>query len=81
MEGLLVSINMATFFIPANAGSQEGGFAYLAPLMGLTATNGVALAVLRRCRDVVWVLFGLAYLAFTEGKLLVRPDATPEPAA
>ena len=81
LEGLLASINMATFFIPANAGSQEGGFAFLAPLLGLTTANGVALAVLRRCRDVVWVLFGLAYLAITEGRVLFRPEVTPEPAA
>jgi uncharacterized protein (TIRG00374 family) len=72
-EALLASITMATFFIPANAGSQEGGFAYLAPLLGLPP-YGVALAVLRRCRDVVWVLFGLAYLSFTEGRFLVQPQ-------
>jgi len=80
-EALLASVNMATFFIPANAGSQEGGFTYLAPLLGLPP-YGVALAVLRRCRDVVWVLFGLAYLAITEGRVLVRPAAAaPETAA
>jgi uncharacterized protein (TIRG00374 family) len=79
-EALLASVNMATFFIPANAGSQEGGFTYLAPLLGLPP-YGVALAVLRRCRDVVWVLFGLAYLAITEGRILVRPAGpTPESA-
>jgi len=79
-EALLASVNMATFFIPANAGSQEGGFTYLAPLLGLPP-YGVALAVLRRCRDVVWVLFGLAYLGVTEGRLLVRPAVAPETAA
>lgn len=77
-EALLASVTMATFFIPANAGSQEGGFAYLAPLLGLP-DYGVALAVLRRCRDVVWVLYGLAYLAYTEGRLLVQPQPKAEP--
>lgn len=75
-EALLSSVTMATFFIPANAGSQEGGFAYLAPLLGLPP-YGVALAVLRRCRDGVWVLYGLAYLAATEGRILIHPKPTP----
>lgn len=80
-EALLASVNMATFFIPANAGSQEGGFTYLGPLLGLPP-YGVALAVLRRCRDVVWVLFGLGYLGVTEGRILVRPAGpAPESAA
>jgi uncharacterized protein (TIRG00374 family) len=73
-EALLASVTMATFFIPAQAGSQEGGFAFLAPLLGLPP-YGVALAVLRRCRDLVWVLYGLAYLAITEGRILVSPAA------
>jgi len=79
-EALLASVTMATFFIPANAGSQEGGFAFLAPLLNLPPF-GVPLAVLRRCRDVVWVLYGLAYLAYTEGRLLIQPQAAAEPSA
>jgi uncharacterized protein (TIRG00374 family) len=74
MEGLLVSINMATFFIPANAGAQEGGLAFLAPLMGMSTPDGIALAVLRRCRDVVWIGYGLLYLFVTEGRVLVQVD-------
>jgi uncharacterized membrane protein YbhN (UPF0104 family) len=82
MEAMLVSVNMATFFIPANAGSQEGGFALLAPLMNVSTPHGVALAVLRRCRDVIWVLFGLAYLALAEGRVLFQPRLdVPESAA
>lgn len=73
LEALLCSVNMATFFIPANAGSQEGGFAFLAPLLGVAGPHGLALAVLRRCRDVLWVGFGVLYLAATEGRVLFRP--------
>ncbi|HTE19298.1 MAG TPA: lysylphosphatidylglycerol synthase domain-containing protein, partial [Armatimonadota bacterium] len=82
LEALLASVNMATFFIPANAGSQEGGFTYLAPLWGISAPHAVALAVLRRCRDVIWVAYGLAYLGITEGRILFRPAVdAPEPVA
>jgi uncharacterized membrane protein YbhN (UPF0104 family) len=78
LEALLVSVNMATFFIPANAGAQEGGFALLAPVMGIAAGHGVVLAVLRRCRDVIWVAFGLLYLGATEGRVLFRPRLESE---
>jgi uncharacterized protein (TIRG00374 family) len=81
VEGLLVGINMATFFVPANAGAQEGGRAFLAPLMGLTTPGGVALAVLRRCRDVVWIGYGLLYLFATEGRILVQADPKTADAA
>jgi glycosyltransferase 2 family protein len=67
LEGLLVSVNMATFFVPANAGAQEGGYALLAPLVGLATPVGMALAVLRRCRDMVWIGFGLVYLSLAGG--------------
>jgi uncharacterized protein (TIRG00374 family) len=77
LEALLASVNMATFFIPGNAGSQEGGFTFLAPLLGLSATHGVALAILRRCREVVWLVYGLIYLALVEGQVLFQPTLAP----
>jgi glycosyltransferase 2 family protein len=78
LEALICSANMATFFIPANAGAQEGGFTYLAPMLGLSGPHGIALAILRRLRDVVWIVFGLAYLSLTEGRVLFRPDPVPD---
>lgn len=72
-EALIVSVNMATFLIPANVGTQEGGYVSLAPLLGVGAPHALALAVLRRCRDVLWIGFGLLYLALTEGKVLIQP--------
>ena len=71
MEGLLQSVGMASFFIPANAGAQEGGYALLSPLVGLSTPTGVTLAILRRCRDFLWVGLGLAFLAVTEGRVLL----------
>lgn len=70
-EGLLVSVNLATFFIPGNVGSQEGAFAFLAPLFGFSPAEGMALAVLRRLRDALWILLGLGYGA------LVRKPTSP----
>lgn len=72
-EALIVSVNMATFLIPANVGTQEGGYAYLAPILGVSAPHALALAVLRRCRDVLWIIAGLLYLTLTEGRVLLQP--------
>jgi glycosyltransferase 2 family protein len=74
IEALLISVNMATFFIPVNVGTQEGAFAFIAPLFGLSSATGLALAVLRRVRDVVWILYGLAYVGLTEGRIVFKPD-------
>ncbi len=76
-EALIVSVNMATFLIPANVGTQEGGYVYLAPILGVAAPHALALAVLRRCRDVLWIIVGLLYLAFTEGRILLQPQFEP----
>jgi len=81
LEALLMAVNFSTFFIPANAGSQEGGFALLTPVVGLVSSQGVALAVLRRCRDLLWVGLGLAYLALREGRVLFEPAAPEGPSA
>jgi hypothetical protein len=70
MEALLCGVNMATFFIPDNAGSQEGGFTVLAPMFGLDPAQGLSMAVLRRIRDIFWILYGLVYLFLTEGELI-----------
>lgn len=80
LEALLVSVNMATFFVPANAGTQEGGFALLAPLFGISQPHAVAMAVLRRLRDLFWIAFGLLFLTAVEGRLLLvpRPEADPD---
>jgi len=79
MEAILVTINMSTFLIPGNAGTQEGGFTFVAGLFGLAGPQGLALSVLRRLRDVIWVGFGLCYLAVVEGRVLFRPNLEPTP--
>jgi hypothetical protein len=79
LEALLVSANMATFLVPANAGTQEGAFAWLSPLLGLSTPHGLALAVLRRSRDLLWIAVGLAYLALTEGRIILSPDLPTPP--
>lgn len=80
-ECLLMAVNFSTFFIPANAGSQEGGFALLTPVLGLAVPQAAALAMLRRCRDLLWISLGLLYLMLREGRGIFSPMQPEEPAA
>ena len=59
--GLL--IERATFLIPAKLVSQEGGKALILSLLGYPADAGFAVGLLRRVKEMAWVLFGLAALA------------------
>jgi len=58
-QSLLQVIKTATFLIPGNIGVQEGGLAYLATHLGFSAVDGFALSLMKRFRQLVWVLFGL----------------------
>ncbi len=62
VEALGLLIERATFLIPAKLVSQEGGKALILSLLGLSAGVGFAIGVLRRIKEMVWVLIGLAAL-------------------
>ena len=62
VESLGLLIERATFLIPAKLVSQEGGKALILSLLGYSADIGFAIGFLRRIKEMVWVLFGLAVL-------------------
>jgi hypothetical protein len=61
-EAMSLLIERATFLIPAKLVSQEGGKALILSLLGYSARTGFAIGFLRRVKELVWVLFGLAVL-------------------
>jgi glycosyltransferase 2 family protein len=63
VEALGLLIERATFLIPAKLVSQEGGKALILSLLGYPAGAGFAIGVLRRIKEMVWVLIGLAAFA------------------
>jgi uncharacterized membrane protein YbhN (UPF0104 family) len=63
VEALGLLIERATFLIPAKLVSQEGGKALILSLLGYPAGVGFAIGVLRRLKEMVWVLLGLAAFA------------------
>ena len=56
-------IDTLLFFVPARVGTQEGGKYAIFRLLRLDPRVGFALGLVRRLRELVWALVGLAVLA------------------
>lgn len=70
--GLSVLIKGGTFFIPGSLGAQEGGNLALLLAFGYADTTGITFALLRRLREIVWIVIGLVCLAALGGWRSVR---------
>jgi uncharacterized protein (TIRG00374 family) len=57
-------ITILFFFIPSQIGVAEGGTYHLFTWVGLSPEVGVAMALIRRIRTLVWVFLGYALVAF-----------------
>ena len=60
---LSVFIKGGAFFIPGSLGAQDAGNLVLVTTFGFGEVTGITFALLRRFRELVWVLIGLACLA------------------
>lgn len=75
VEAVGLLIERATFLIPAKLVSQEGGKALILAMLGYPAGIGFAIGFLRRIKEMVWVLIGLAGLMLH--RYLVEQAGTP----
>jgi len=66
IESLSVLIETAFFFVPAKAGTQEGGKVAIFAALGLRAADGFALGFVRRLRELTWAFAGLVTFAALE---------------
>jgi len=62
IEILSMAIDAALFFVPAKAGTQEGGKVLIFSMLGMPVAKGLALGIARRVREMFWALVGLAVL-------------------
>lgn len=62
-HGLSFLARSAGFFIPGALGIQEGGYVLIGTIMGIPAETALALALIRRARELLFGLPGLAVLA------------------
>ncbi|MBM3952025.1 MAG: flippase-like domain-containing protein [Rhodospirillales bacterium] len=61
IESVAQLIRSAAFFIPAAVGAQEGAFLLVFSVMTGGPALGVAMALVRRARELVWLLLGAAF--------------------
>ena len=64
IEGVTRGVKMLSGWIPARLGSDEGAAVSAFALTGLSPTLGLALALTRRVRDLLWALIGIVWLAW-----------------
>jgi glycosyltransferase 2 family protein len=62
LEALGSGVRFATFFIPASLGSLEGANAAAFTAFGWAASAGLAFTLVRRGRQAVWIVVGIAIL-------------------
>lgn len=62
IEGVTRSVKLVSGFIPARIGSDEGGAVSAFALTGFSPALGLALALTRRVRDLLWSLIGISWL-------------------
>lgn len=53
MESLVAATRSVTFFVPLNAGVQEGAYVLVGRLLGLPAGLALAVSLLKRARDLI----------------------------
>jgi hypothetical protein len=64
IEGITRALKMVSGWIPARLGADEGGAMSAFLAAGLSPVLGLALALTRRLRDLLWALIGLAWLVW-----------------
>jgi uncharacterized protein (TIRG00374 family) len=67
-EAVTKIVNTAGLVVPGRLGIAEGGSALLADVLGLAASQGLSLALMRRIRALIWAGVGLALLAAQEAR-------------
>lgn len=59
IEAFAQLVRAATFFIPGNLGTQDGAFVVITTAMTGNPALGLAAALIRRGRDIVWLVWGV----------------------
>ncbi len=79
IEALGSGVRFATFLVPASLGAFEGANAAAFEALGFGAGVGLAFSFVRRARQIVWVVIGLAVMGLMRwaGGSEVAPDARP----
>lgn len=58
IEAVTQMVRTAVFFIPLAIGAQEGALLVISTALTGSPALGLACAAVRRCREIVWIVFG-----------------------
>jgi putative membrane protein len=72
LESLCQGVRAAMFPIPGGLGVQEGGYVVVGALLGIPAETALALALIRRVRELAFAIPGFVAWQWTEGRRLWR---------
>jgi glycosyltransferase 2 family protein len=74
VEAAAQLVRTGAFFIPAAIGAQEGTFLLVCGAITGSPTLGVSVAIIRRLREIIWIIWGFAL-----GSLYsMKPGLNPE---
>lgn len=76
IDGVTLAFKLVSGWIPARLGSDEGGAISAFALTGFSPVLGLALALTRRVRDLLWALVGVLWLAWNSRSLSHRHEVT-----
>lgn len=62
-------------FVPGGLGVQEGGYLIFLMALGYGEVTGITFAVIRRIREILWILTGLLFLAVLRDKAHLTPTS------
>ena len=79
IEALIQATSSAAFIVPGALGVQEAGFLLFGRMLGLTPEVAAALAVMRRCRDLLLYAPGLVVWQVQEGRWLLGRKTSAAP--
>ena len=68
IAAIAVLIKGSVSFVPGGLGAQEGGYLFLLMALGHDEVTGITFALIRRLREILWILIGLVFLAVLRGK-------------
>ncbi|MBV8061630.1 MAG: flippase-like domain-containing protein [Alphaproteobacteria bacterium] len=75
VEALIQASASIAFAVPGAIGVQEAGFVFFGGMLGLPRETALALAVIRRCRDLIIYVPGLLVWQAQEGRWLFSRSA------
>jgi Lysylphosphatidylglycerol synthase TM region len=81
IDGITRGLKLVTGWLPARLGSDEGGAISAFAVTGFPPALGLALALTRRVRDLLWALIGLCWLVWKSRRAPARQNPlehTPE---